>query len=99
MAGLFEEIDILVCPAMPYAAPPIGDDALPLPGDNVVRPRFTYPFNFSNNPTLTLPCGFTTDHLPIALQLVGRHFAEDALLRIGHAFEQSTRWHTRIPPV
>ena len=69
------------------------------PGDNVVRPCFTYPFNFSNSPTLTLPCGFTADDLLIALQLVGRHFAEDTLLRVGHAFEQSTQWHTRIPPV
>ncbi len=99
IAGLFEQIDLLACPAMPYAAPPIGDDALPLPGDNVVRPRFTYPFNFSNSPTLTLPCGFTSDDLPIALQLVGPHFAEETLLRVGHAFEQSTAWHTRLPPV
>ena len=99
IAGLFEEIDLLACPAMPYAAPQIGADALPLPAPNVVRPRFTYPFNFSNSPTLTLPCGFTSDDLPIALQLVGPHFAEETLLRVGHAFEQSTAWHTRIPPV
>lgn len=97
IAGLFEEIDLLVCPAMPYAAPPIGDDALPLPDANVVRPRFTYPFNFSNSPTLTLPCGFTSDDLPIALQLVGPHFSEATLLRVGHAFERSTVWHERIP--
>lgn len=99
IAGLFEEIDLLACPAMPYAAPQIGDDALPLPGDNFVRPRFTYPFNFSNSPTLTLPCGFTSDDLPIALQLVGPHFAEETLLRVGHAFEQSTAWHMRVPAV
>jgi amidase len=99
IAGLFEEIDLLACPAMPYAAPPIGDDALPLPDANVVRPRFTYPFNFSNSPTLTLPCGFTADDLPIALQLVGPHFSEATLLRVGHAFERSTVWHTRVPPV
>jgi Asp-tRNA(Asn)/Glu-tRNA(Gln) amidotransferase A subunit family amidase len=99
MAGLFAEIDLLACPAMPFAAPPIGDDALPLPDDNVVRPRFTYPFNFSNSPTLTLPCGFTADGLPLALQLVGPHFGEETLLRVGHAFEQSTVWHTRIPLV
>ncbi|HXF62753.1 MAG TPA: amidase family protein, partial [Caldilineaceae bacterium] len=99
MAGLFEEIDLLACPAMPFAAPRIGDDALPLPDANVVRPRFTYPFNFSNSPTLTLPCGFTSDDLPIALQLVGPHFSEATLLRVGHAFEQATVWHTRIPPV
>jgi amidase len=99
MAGLFEEIDLLACPAMPYAAPPIGDDALPLPDGNVVRARFTYPFNFSNSPTLTLPCGFTSDGLPIALQLVGPHFSEETLLRVGHAFEQSTVWHSRVPPM
>jgi len=101
IAGLFQEIDLLACPAMPFAAPPIGDDALPLPDEdkNIVRPRFTYPFNFSNSPTLTLPCGFTPDSLPIALQLVGPHFSEETLLRAGHAFEQSTAWHTRIPPV
>ncbi len=99
IAGLFESIDLLACPAMPFVAPPIGDDGLPLPDVNVVRPRFTYPFNFSNSPTLTLPCGFTSDNLPIALQLVGPHFSEETLLRVGHAFEQSTVWHTRIPPV
>ncbi|MBX3000534.1 MAG: amidase [Caldilineaceae bacterium] len=97
IAGVFEEVDLLACPAMPYAAPPIGDDALPLPDANVVRPRFTYPFNFSNSPTLTLPCGFTSDDLPIALQLVGPHFSEATLLRVGHAFERSTVWHKRVP--
>jgi Asp-tRNA(Asn)/Glu-tRNA(Gln) amidotransferase A subunit family amidase len=64
-----------------------------------VRARFTYPFNFSNSPTLTLPCGFTSDGLPIALQLVGPHFSEETLLRVGHAFEQSTEWHSRVPPM
>ena len=97
IAGLFEGIDLLACPAMPYAAPPIGNDALPLPDERAVRPRFTYPFNFSNSPTLTLPCGFTANHLPIALQLVGPHFSEATLLQVGHAFEQSTVWHTRVP--
>jgi amidase len=97
IAGLFEEIDLLACPAMPYAAPRIGNDALPLPDEGVVRARFTYPFNFSNSPTLTLPCGFTADNLPISLQLVGPHFSEGTLLRAGHAFEQSTMWHTRVP--
>lgn len=99
VAALFAEIDLLACPAMPYAAPVIGDDGLPLPDATVVRPRFTYPFNFSNSPTLTLPCGFTPDDLPIALQLVGPHFSEETLLRVGHAFEQSTEWHTRVPPL
>ena len=75
----------------------IGNDALPVPDESVVRPRFTYPFNFSNSPTLTLPCGFTADGVPIALQLAGPHFSEATLLRAGHEFEQSTAWHTRVP--
>jgi amidase len=99
IANLFEEIDLLACPAMPYPAPQIGPDGLPVAAPNVVRPRFTYPFNFSNSPTLTLPCGFTADNLPIALQLVGPHFSEATLLRAGHAYEQATRWHTHVPPV
>ena len=99
IAGLFEEIDVLACPAMPYGAPHIGEDALPLPGDGYSRSRFTYPFNFSNSPTLTLPCGFTDDDLAIALQLVGAHFAESTLLHAGHAYEQVTEWHKRLPPV
>ena len=84
---------------MPCVAPPIGEDALPLPDDNVARPRFTYPLNFSNSPTLTLPCGFTSDDLPIALQLIGPRFSEETLLRVSHAFEQSTVWPTRVPQV
>lgn len=99
IAGLFDEIDLLACPAMPFAPAKIGEDGLPLATNKAVRPRFTYPFNFSNSPTLTLTCGFTADELPIALQLVGPRFSEDTLLRVGHAYEQSTGWHTRVPPV
>ena len=99
IAGLFENVDLLACPAMPTPTPPLGDDGLPIMAEGYVRPRFTYPFNFSNSPTLTLPCGFTSDALPIALQLVGPHFAEETLLRVGCAYEQSTQWHTRVPPL
>jgi amidase len=99
IAGLFTQIDLLACPAMPYVAPVIGADALPLPDATYVRPRFTYPFNFSNNPTLTQTCGFTAEGLPIALQLVGPHFGEETLLRVGHAYERATDWHTRRPPL
>jgi aspartyl-tRNA(Asn)/glutamyl-tRNA(Gln) amidotransferase subunit A len=47
-----------------------------------------------------LPCGFSSGAppLPIALQLYGRHFDESTLLRIGHAYQQATDWHTHRPP-
>ena len=84
---------------MPTPPLPIDAAGLPVMAEGYERPRFTYPFNFSNSPTLTLPCAFTADNLPIALQLVGPHFAEEALLRVGYAYEQSTDWHTRLPPI
>jgi aspartyl-tRNA(Asn)/glutamyl-tRNA(Gln) amidotransferase subunit A len=55
------------------------------------------PFNLSGLPALALPCGFTSDGLPISLQLAGRPFDEATVLRAGHAYEQATEWHTRRP--
>jgi len=46
---------------------------------------------------LSLPCGFTQKGLPIGLMIYGRGFTEDTVLRIGHAYEQATSWHTRRP--
>ncbi|MCH7877734.1 MAG: hypothetical protein IH914_00260, partial [candidate division Zixibacteria bacterium] len=47
----------------------------------------------------SVPCGFTSEGMPIGLQLAGRPFAESAVLRVAHAYEQATDWHTRRPPV
>ena len=59
----------------------------------------TRPFNMSGHPALTLPCGTTTSGLPVGMQLAGRAFDESTLLRIAYAYEESTLWHTRRPPV
>jgi aspartyl-tRNA(Asn)/glutamyl-tRNA(Gln) amidotransferase subunit A len=48
-------------------------------------------------PSLSLPCGFTEDGMPIGMQLVGRPFSESTLFRLGHAYETATDWHTRRP--
>ena len=61
--------------------------------------RFTAPFNFAGNPTLSLPNGFSANGLPHGMQLVGPHLGEALLCRVGHAFEQATEWHTRRPPL
>ena len=50
-------------------------------------------------PTLSVPCGFSEDRLPIALQLVGKPFNEETLLRIGYTYQQNTDWHTQRPPI
>jgi len=94
---LFETMDLLLCPTMPTTAPPmdVQGNAILQPG--YVRTRYTYVFNFSRNPTLSLPCGFDREGLPVSLQLVGRHFDEALLFQVGHAFEQATEWHTHQP--
>ena len=54
-------------------------------------------FNFSGSPTLSMPCGFAADGLPLSVQFVGRSLSEATLCRIGYAYEQVTEWHTRHP--
>ena len=59
-------------------------------------------FNLASVPALSVPCGFIfvdRKDLPIGLQLAGRPFAEGLLLKVAHAYEQSTDWHNRRPPI
>jgi len=44
-----------------------------------------------------VPCGFTADNLPIGLQCIGKHFDEETIIKVAHAYEQSTDWHRRQP--
>jgi aspartyl-tRNA(Asn)/glutamyl-tRNA(Gln) amidotransferase subunit A len=98
---LLEEVDVLVTPATPIPAPPIGPEAYVVDGvqHNGVSAigRYMVPFNASRLPALVLPCGFTEAGLPISLQLAGRPFDEATLLRAGFAYEQANDWHTRRP--
>lgn len=96
---LFEEIDLLVSPSMPSTAPRMDAQGNAVMQPGLVRARYTYPFNFSRHPTLSLPCGFDEEGLPISLQLIGHHFAEDLLCRAGHAYERATEWHKAVPPL
>jgi amidase len=60
---------------------------------------FTMPVNFAGIPSLTLPCGFTKDGLPLGMEFVGSRMSEALLCRIGQAYENATEWHRRHPPV
>ncbi len=100
LAAVFEDVDLVLMPTMPVATPSLsrmseyGQDP-----DVLLRIlRFTAPFNFSGSPTITLPSGIDRAGMPLSLQLVGRHLAEDLLCRSGHAFQRVTDWHTRHPP-
>ena len=106
----FADIDVLACPARPAAAHHVTPDELydARPGefndeeaalDRARARRFTAPFDMNGAPSITLPSGFDSDGMPLALQLVGHPLSEALLCRAGHAYEQATDWHTRRPPV
>jgi aspartyl-tRNA(Asn)/glutamyl-tRNA(Gln) amidotransferase subunit A len=101
MGRVFADVDVLVTPTTPIAAPAI-DDLKTNP--EALRPaelmllRNTRPFNIWGLPAISLPCGFTQSGLPIGLQIAGPMWREDLVLRLAHAYEQATTWHKRRPP-
>jgi aspartyl-tRNA(Asn)/glutamyl-tRNA(Gln) amidotransferase subunit A len=56
---------------------------------------FTISVNLAGIPAIALPCGFSKAGLPIGLQLIGRAFEEETVLRAAHAYERSTQWYLR----
>ncbi len=103
--ALMQRVDALVLPTLPIV-PPRRDqlDQPILLGDREFDAssallRFTFPFNMTGQPALSLPCGFSTSGLPIGLQVVGRHLDDETVLRIGYTYQQVTDWHTRRPPL
>jgi aspartyl-tRNA(Asn)/glutamyl-tRNA(Gln) amidotransferase subunit A len=99
---LFESIDLLVAPAMPIVAPPLGEDAVEVRGETLPYRLALIPFNspwsLAGLPAASVPCGFV-DRLPVGLALVGRRFEDGTVLRAAHAFQQATDWHERRPPL
>ena len=97
-------VDVLVSPTSPYPAP--LHSALTARFENAedVRQRFFFRraytgcYSLTALPAISIPGGFTSDGLPIGLQLGARPFAEETLFRAAHAYEQATTWHTRVAP-
>src|SRR5260370_40011200 len=61
------------------------------------KPSVLTAWNVTGQPVLALPNGFGKNGLPLGMQIVGRPFGEPAVLRVGHAYERATEWHTRHP--
>ena len=99
---VFEQIDVLVCPSMSAPPHPVKPEELygPMPESREPKfQRFTAPFDYNGAPTLSVPCGFNSEGLPLSLQWVGKHLSEPLLCQIGHAYEGATEWHSRHPNV
>ena len=87
---------------MPVPVPTIAATQSPDPGNlRALIPLFTRntrTASFFSLPALSVPAGFTSNGMPAALQFIGRPFAEELVLRAGHAYQSVTDWHERMPP-
>jgi aspartyl-tRNA(Asn)/glutamyl-tRNA(Gln) amidotransferase subunit A len=92
----FKECDIIVGPTAPTTAFKVGAKTAD-PLEMYLSDIFTISVNLAGLPGLSLPCGFDAENMPIGLQIIGKHFDEATMLRVAHAYEQSTEWHRRKP--
>ena len=99
-----EQVDVLAAATSPFPAPRHTDLTAPFDSTEQVRSRFFLRRSYSacyalaSLPAISIPGGFTSSNLPIGLQLGARPFAEETLLRVAHAYEQATPWHTMRAP-
>jgi aspartyl-tRNA(Asn)/glutamyl-tRNA(Gln) amidotransferase subunit A len=92
-AQLFSGVDLLITPSAPGPAFPLGQ-----PG-GLVFLRNSAPSNLYGLPALSIPCGFTPAGLPVGLQITGPAGREDQVLALAVAYQDSTSWHRRHPPL
>jgi aspartyl-tRNA(Asn)/glutamyl-tRNA(Gln) amidotransferase subunit A len=92
----FQKVDVIVAPTAPTPAFRIGEKT----GDPLqmyLSDIHTIPVNMAGIPAISIPCGFSHDHLPLGLQIMGKHFDEGMLLRVAYTFEQNTDFHLKKP--
>ena len=100
---LFEKFDLLLTPTLSVAAFPVGRlnpaHWRQHAWDWIGWASFSYPFNFTGQPAASAPAGFTSDGLPVGVQIVGRRFADLTVLQASAAFEAARPWAERRPPL
>jgi aspartyl-tRNA(Asn)/glutamyl-tRNA(Gln) amidotransferase subunit A len=92
----FQHVDLIAGPVTPTAAYKLGEK-LDDPLSMYLGDLFTVSANLAGIPAMSIPCGFSSEGLPIGLQLQAPTLAEDRLLRAAHMFQRETDWHTRRP--
>ena len=96
--NVFKDFDCIVTPTSPTPAFRIGErteDPLKMYLSDI----YTISANLSGIPGISVPCGFTKTGLPVGLQILAKPFAEETIIRVAHAYEQSTVWHNMKPKI
>jgi aspartyl-tRNA(Asn)/glutamyl-tRNA(Gln) amidotransferase subunit A len=99
---VFKGVDVVVTPTAPVAAPRLSNlEALAIddlrPFETKYLLRNTSPFSVLFWPSTSVPCGFTSEGLPVGLQISSKPGADATVLRLAHAYEQAAQWHKRVP--
>ena len=94
-----DRYDVLALPTSGRPAPVVEDDPVITSKEASSRLGFLFTriFNLASAPALSVPCGFTSGGLPIGMQIGGRPFQDEVVMRAAHAYEQATPWHTMRP--
>jgi aspartyl-tRNA(Asn)/glutamyl-tRNA(Gln) amidotransferase subunit A len=93
----FNQVDVILTPVAPTPAFRIAEKTAD-PLQMYLSDIFTIPVNLAGTCGMSVPCGFSRDGLPIGMQLIGRPFGEETILKAAYAYEQATDWHRRSAP-
>lgn len=94
----FKGVDVIMTPTSPETAFKIGEKADD-PIKMYLSDIFTIPCNLAGLPGISVPCGFSSSGLPIGVQILGKAFDEETLLRVAHAYESQTLWSEKRPNI
>jgi aspartyl-tRNA(Asn)/glutamyl-tRNA(Gln) amidotransferase subunit A len=100
MRQFMERYDLLVTPTLPipaFEAGKLSPVAVDATGKWVNWTPFSYPFNLTQQPAASVPCGFTSSGLPVGLHVIGRMFDDRTVLHAAHAYQRATDWHKMRP--
>ncbi|MEM6441233.1 MAG: amidase [Pseudomonadota bacterium] len=103
-ARMFEGFDVMIAPTVAAPATRRGQETMDW-GQGVEEPviqtfvRYSAPANLMGLPAMSVPCGFSSDGLPVGFQVIGRPFDEATVIRVGDAYERMTEWGARRPPI
>ena len=94
----FEKVDVIMAPTAPETAFRLGEKT----GDPIkmyLSDVLTIPCNIAGLPGISIPCGFSSSGLPIGIQVLGKAFDEESVIRVAHAYEQHAGWKERRPEI